>query len=100
METSPLICIADQWIGFYMEGPPVMKELKRIILVFFINVLRKDPNENKSNCFLSLSISYVCFILEGNIQGLKIKSSHWTIIANLHLLSNITSKNTVNLGKR
>ena len=100
METSPLICIASQWIGLYMVGPPFMKGLKRIILVFFINVLRKDPNENKSNCFLSLSMFYVCLILEGNIQGLKIKSSHWPIMANLHLLSKITSKITVNLGKR
>ena len=27
IETSPLICRASQWIGFYMIGPSVMKEL-------------------------------------------------------------------------
>ena len=27
IETSPLICIANQWIGFYMIGNSVMKEL-------------------------------------------------------------------------
>ena len=28
METSPLICSANQWTGFYMIGTSVMKELK------------------------------------------------------------------------
>ena len=28
IETSPLICSANQWTGFYMIGPSVMKELK------------------------------------------------------------------------
>ena len=28
METSPLICSSNQWTGFYMIGPSVMKELK------------------------------------------------------------------------
>ena len=27
IETSPLICGANQWTGFYMIGIPVMKEL-------------------------------------------------------------------------
>ena len=27
IETSPLICIANQWTGFYMIGASVMKEL-------------------------------------------------------------------------
>ena len=29
IETSPLICSANQWIGFYMIGTFVMKELKK-----------------------------------------------------------------------
>ena len=28
MKTSPLICKANQWTGFYMLTAPVMKELK------------------------------------------------------------------------
>ena len=28
IETSPLICRANQWIGFYMIAASVMKELK------------------------------------------------------------------------
>ena len=28
METSPLICSANQWTGFYIVGTSVMKELK------------------------------------------------------------------------
>ena len=28
IETSPLICSASQWTGFYMIGSSVMKELK------------------------------------------------------------------------
>ena len=28
IETSPLICSANQWTGFYMTGTAVMKELK------------------------------------------------------------------------
>ena len=27
IETSPLICIANQWIGFYIAGSSVRKEL-------------------------------------------------------------------------
>ena len=30
VETSPLICIANQWTCFYMIGTTVMKELKVI----------------------------------------------------------------------
>ena len=32
METSPLICCANQWTGFYMVSASVMKELKEIRL--------------------------------------------------------------------
>ena len=27
IETSSLVCSANQWTGFYMTGTPVMKEL-------------------------------------------------------------------------
>ena len=30
IETSPLICRANQWTGFYMIGAATMKELKAI----------------------------------------------------------------------
>ena len=33
IETSSLICNADQWIGFYMRGASVMKEFVEIISV-------------------------------------------------------------------
>ena len=35
METSPLICRANQWAGFYMIGTSVMKELKYILRLRF-----------------------------------------------------------------
>ena len=31
IETSPLICKANQWTGFYMTTTPVMKELIRTL---------------------------------------------------------------------
>ena len=30
IETSPLICSANQWTGFYMITAPVMKEIRKI----------------------------------------------------------------------
>ena len=30
IETSPLICYANQWTGFYMMTAPVMKELNSL----------------------------------------------------------------------
>ena len=47
METSPLICTANQWTGFYMIGTFVMKEANRNVmeicvalahLIFFKNL--------------------------------------------------------------
>ena len=41
-ETSPLVCLANQWTCFYMTGTSVMKELKHdenmtsYLLTFFI----------------------------------------------------------------
>ena len=34
METSPLICRANQWTGFYMIGTFVIKELRNALLLF------------------------------------------------------------------
>ena len=34
METSPLICRANQWIGFYIIGTFVTKELRNALLLF------------------------------------------------------------------
>ena len=33
IETSPLICRANQWTGFYMIKAPIMKDLKEKNLV-------------------------------------------------------------------
>ena len=33
IETSPLICFVNQWIGFYMITAPVMKELNGFFFV-------------------------------------------------------------------
>ena len=30
IETSPLICFADQWTGFYVKGTSNMKELSSL----------------------------------------------------------------------
>ena len=35
METSPLICRANQWTGFYMITAPVMKELSELLINFY-----------------------------------------------------------------
>ena len=37
IETSPLICFANQWTGSYMITDPVMKELKRLGLFNLIS---------------------------------------------------------------
>ena len=44
-ETSPFICIANQWTGFYVLGTSVMKELKKTNIsicfdLFMISVKR------------------------------------------------------------
>ena len=31
MDTSPMICIANQWTGFYLIGATVMKELIKAV---------------------------------------------------------------------
>ena len=33
METSPLICRANQWTGFYMTGTSILKELIALALI-------------------------------------------------------------------
>ena len=33
IETSPLICRANQWTSFYMEGSSVIKELNGVVAV-------------------------------------------------------------------
>ena len=35
IETSPLICIANQWNGFYLTGTSVMTELKLLLCISF-----------------------------------------------------------------
>ena len=44
METSPLICSANQWVGFYMIGNSVMKEL---IGRFYIVCTTKKSSADK-----------------------------------------------------
>ena len=34
METSSLICCANQWSGFYMIGTSIMKELNQSLVVY------------------------------------------------------------------
>ena len=36
METSPLICSANQWTGFYMISASVMKGLRKDHLIGFL----------------------------------------------------------------
>ena len=57
VETSPLICIANQWTGFYMMGTSFMKELKCFpysliasdspILSLFFNILQHLQKNTK-----------------------------------------------------
>ena len=45
IETSPLICPANQWTGFYMILASVMKELTHLRLMFqFYNLSKKFQN--------------------------------------------------------
>ena len=37
LETSPLICTANQWTGFYMIGTSIMKDLKLNIGLKWVN---------------------------------------------------------------
>ena len=37
IETSPLICSANQWTGFYMIETYVMKELKLLTPLWFLH---------------------------------------------------------------
>ena len=50
IETSPLICRANQWTGFYMIGTSVMKELKaylRPCQTFMMDLFVPTPICNK-----------------------------------------------------
>ena len=43
IETSPLLCSANQWTGFYMKGTSVMKDIMRQLLQWcprrYLNVM-------------------------------------------------------------
>ena len=41
MGTSPLICGANQWTGFYVTAAPVMKELNKVQEQSFPDVVFK-----------------------------------------------------------
>ena len=43
IETSPLICKANQWTGFYMITTSVMKELNNTDYLFISLVLQNYP---------------------------------------------------------
>ena len=55
METSPLICLANQWSGFYMITTSVMKELRSIFTLC----------KNQSLDLMCKSIDWVLYF--GNI---------------------------------
>ena len=41
IESSPLICSANQWIGFYMMGASVLKELRTLSKIYDGIILQK-----------------------------------------------------------
>ena len=43
IETSPLICWANQWIGFYMMATSVMKEFMKILICTNIDFGSRHP---------------------------------------------------------
>ena len=50
IETSPLICSANQWTGFYMITASVMKELRRVLQnTFLISIIKKQQEEDKKS---------------------------------------------------
>ena len=48
METSPLICCANQWTGFYIIGTSAMKELSALILLINYDVVNFAVEHVKS----------------------------------------------------
>ena len=51
IETSPLICSANQWTGFYIIAAPVMKELKTHALVKLTMISINKPIQTKKSIF-------------------------------------------------
>ena len=51
IETSPLICSAYQWIGFYMKGFPVMKEVTGVTNI--------NPTSNLKTQFNPIEIAII-----------------------------------------
>ena len=39
IETSPLVCRANQWTGFFTTGTTAMKDLKQVTRFIFIRTL-------------------------------------------------------------
>ena len=52
IETSPLICIANEWTGFYMIGTTIMKELTNFTKTFHLRCLTEIvwQNEGDKSC--------------------------------------------------
>ena len=64
LETSPLICRANQWTGFYMIMASVMKELNIILMRQFIT------KKLRSGCSLNIP--------QGQDSVVKVKSEKLT----------------------
>ena len=57
IETSPLICRANEWTGFYMKGASVMKRANELIvlsyLIFTCSELTIETLEKGVKCIKS-----------------------------------------------
>ena len=68
IETSPLICPADQWTGLYMIGTSIMKELNGISCCY----------PDYTTIPIKTSGTYLCFSIDFNPQkwnGARLLSS-------------------------
>ena len=50
IKTSPLICRANQWFGFYLIETSVMKELKELFVKVPLKNLESTLDNSFSNC--------------------------------------------------
>ena len=72
IETSPLVCSANQWTGFYMITASAMKELRCVTA----------HDEKKRSCPLNLTITESLFLQ-------SVQSSVAVLLTDLNICKNV-----------
>ena len=84
IETSPLICGANQWTSFYMITASVMKGLISLVS-YVINITVKEKHNLRSNFLNTISIQSSSSLFS---QSSKVKSStSYSLDTNIILIS-------------